>query len=440
MKTIPALRPLAALAVTVAVATWPGSRPARADSLDPNVPSVVVVGAPRGAATQARLDAKRTGLSSTSLPEAPTELWRRSLGTLEVAPLVDASGAITLALASAEIVKLGAGGKEIWRTRMQGGGPASAPIRLSDGTLGVVSTGGFFVGVGDRGRIRFSTPLGARGPDLVAPPAPLDDGGAAIVTGRSLVTIDADGRLTTETLLSAHVSSTPLVTDDGILVVGDDGSVMRIRPPRQAQKIGSFQVMLDGGAVLADERTLLGVTRDRLLALDLKTGIVSVRASTGSFATIDGPVVVARDHSAFFTTSDGLLFGVDASGQEIARATVERVTPQQPPPGMGPGYPPGAYPPGGYPGQVVRQSPPLLIDANGRIAFVRATGRFGISVGSAVAKPAASDGSKSATEAGRVGVDVVTERVCTTPLAVVPAGDERVLVVCREGLVALYGK
>ncbi len=442
-----------AIVCALSLSIAPGA--ALADSFDPNVPTVITVGTPRGAVTQARLDGHRTGQSTMVLPDHPSEIWRRSLGTIEVTPLIDERGTITLALASAEMVALSSDGKELWRTRMQGGGPAAAPIRLSDGTACIVSTGGFFVGVSPRGKLRFSTALGVRGPDLMAPPVATDDGGAAVVAGRSLLTLDADGRIETDTPLPAHVSTAPLVTSDGLLVIGDDGSVTRVRPPKQPQKVGSFQGMLDGGAVMADERTLLGVMRDRLLALDLKTGVVSVRASTGNFSVVDGPVVVSKTRSVFYTTSDGLLVGIDRTGQELSRAAVERVLPPTAPGGQ-PGYPPGV-PPGGYSGglpsftqSMQRSNPPLVIDAAGRIAFVRSSGRFGISAadGSSLQTPrrANSDGDATKRNEGPSGsakatgtsVDLVSEHVCNTPIAVLPAADGRVAVVCREGLVAVF--
>jgi outer membrane protein assembly factor BamB len=425
------------LAAALAVSAAAG-RDTAADEIDPALPSVVVVGAPRGAVTQARLDGRRSGLARTALPSHPAELWRRSLGTLEVPPLVDDDGSLTVALASAEIVSLAPGGKEVWRARMQGGGPASAPVRLSDGTTAVVTTGGVLFGVNPRGKTRFSTQLGARGPDLVAPPVPLDDGGVALVAGRSLLTLDADGAVTTETSLPGHVSSPPVVSGGDVLVVVDDGSVYKVRSPRAPQKVGAFPAMVDGGAVLADERTLLGVVRDRLLALDLRTGTVGVRASLGAgFAVIEGPPVVGADRSVFFATTEGQLFGVDRTGLEIARATVERVAP---PPGVPAGYGPGFGPPGGFappPAIPSRVVPPLVVDREGHIAFARAQGRFGV-VTFGGAKTASRPGDVAAVGTPAT-VDVVTEHVCTTPLAVLPAGEGRVAVACREGLVAMFG-
>ena len=378
-------------------------------------------------------------------------------------PLVDESGNMVFCLASAEMVKIAADGKELWRARIQGGGPAAAPVRLSGGTIAVISTGGFFVGVSDRGKVVFTTPLGARGPDLGAAPVPTVDGGASVVAGRTLIAFDSSGRIQTETILAGHASSTPIVGPDGMLVAIDDGTVVKVKPPRQPQRVGSFSTMVEGGIVMADDRTLLAAARDRLLALDLKTGLVSVRATTGSYASVDGPVTVLPDRTVLFTTTEGFLIGLDRAGQETLRATVERTVapPPTPQPGFGTYSPYGQPPP--YP-TVSRPNPPLVADGLGHVAFVRSMGRLGVVSYSlespglpasslptppvATADPSApaapsSPRSGSPAPAGdplRVSVSILSEKVCVTPVVIVPAGKNRLAVVCREGLVAVFGE
>jgi hypothetical protein len=184
---------------------------------------------------------------------------------------------------------------------------------------------------------------------------------------------------------------------------------------------------------------------------------VSVRASTGNFSVVDGPVVVSKTRSVFYTTSEGLLVGIDRTGQEVSRAAVERVLPPSAPggqPGYPPGFPPSGYGPGGLPSYtqpMQRSNPPLVIDAAGRIAFVRSTGRFGISAadGSSARAPRGTsrdadgtkgnEGSSGSAKATGTSVDLVSDHVCNTPIAVLPAADGRVAVVCREGLVAVFG-
>ena len=67
-----------------------------------------------------------------------------------------------------------------------------------------------------------------------------------------------------------------------------------------------------------------------------------------------------------------------------------------------------------------RTSPSLVVDGQGRIAFVRNTGKVGVM-----------------DDVGRV---VVAEpRLCSRPLVILPAGPERMLVACRSGTLAMYG-
>jgi hypothetical protein len=287
------------------------------------------------------------------------------------------------------------------------------------------------------------------------------------------LTLDADGIITTETLLPVRSSNSPIAEEGSSwLVVADDGSVVRVHPPRRPTRLGSFEGTVDGGAVLADDRTLLAVMHDRLLALDLKTGLVSVRASVSSTSSINGPVTVGADRTVYFTTADGLLVAVDHAGQEVFRATVERVVAPTLPGQYGYGQPyyPGGYPQygqygqyGGY-GYGGRPDPPIVADGGGRFAFLRSGGRLGIAEmirvaasdtdGSPKTNPSTLLGGPSPTPHAatpsdrkdpsaalyRTRVSVVTEHTCATPIAVVPTGSKRIAVVCREGIVASYGE
>jgi outer membrane protein assembly factor BamB len=432
----------AALAVACASAFAAFATDGLADDVDPSVPSVVVVGPSRGVASQARLDGERTGRSSTALPLAPSELWRRTMSTIEFAPVVDREGAIVVMMASGDAVKISPDGKEVWRTHLSGGGPAGPPVILSDGTFGVVTTGGTFVGLSPSGRPRVVTQLGARGPDLMAPPLATDDGGAVVLAGRSLLTLDADGAITSETVLPTRASSTPVASSRGWIVVADDGSVSRVLPPKQPTRLGAFEGPVDGGAVLADERTLLAVMHDRLLALDLKTGLVSVRASVAVTSSIVGPVTVDAEGTATFTTSDGAMSSVDAAGDELFKSTVERVIPTAAYAGGYPGaypQPPAYYPPGGYGYGYgnARPDPPIVSDGSSHFVFLRGGGRLGtVELVETAPPPEAADPSPIV----RARLNVITEHACVTPIAVVPAGPKRIAIACREGIVALYGE
>jgi len=62
-----------------------------------------------------------------------------------------------------------------------------------------------------------------------------------------------------------------------------------------------------------------------------------------------------------------------------------------------------------------------VVDPVGRVAFVRSSGRAG-----------------TVSPEGRV--EIASERICAAPVAVVPAGDKRMLVACHDGTLWMYGE
>lgn len=419
---------------------------ASGDSIDPFVPTSVTVGESYAIAPTSRLDASRTGRSDEPLPSAPQELWRRSTGTIDAAPLVDASGAILLCTTAGELTKVSPDGKELWHAKMTGS-PVGAPVLLSDGSIAALTSNGSVAAFGPDGKLRFTTSVGARNTD---PIVPTSTGGVAVlassVLASSLVTLDADGAMTSETRLVLHGSFAPIETPHGWLIVQDDGAVVRVRPPNAPRDLGTFAGLIEGGAVLSDERTLLAVIHERLLALDLVTGVVTTRAAINGVNGINGPPSVGDDKVAYFTTTDGMMMAVDDGGKEVFRATLERSSSAYT--GYAPGgYYPGAYPPGyGYGYYGARPDPPLLAGADGRFAFLRNSGRFGLvdatPVEVKIPGPPGPSGEKTeiSTTVVRAKVSVVGEHACQTPVAVVPAGENRLVVACREGIVALYSE
>ncbi|HVY48026.1 MAG TPA: hypothetical protein VHB21_19195, partial [Minicystis sp.] len=377
------------------------------------------VGPPAGAAPQDRIDGARTGRARTPLPAAVNVLWSRHLsGGIEHAPLVDASGDALVALAIPEIVKLAADGKELFRTRL---GPQAAivpPVLLGGGDLVAVTSGGLAVFVSPSGVVRRVAQLGARVRSEDASPVALRDGGFAVAAGRALLELDADGFVRARAALEERPVGALLDGPEGVIATGESGAVYVLRPPAPPRRIGTFGGQVRrGGAALADARTLLAVVDGRrLVAFDLVSGAAHVRTSVPQGATpMDGPPAVGVSGLAYVATQGGLVAGLDAMGTERVRAVVEKPPPM---PAFGPGAPFG--------GQILfapvdtKPSPPLVVDPEGRIAFVRATGKLGV---------VAPDGS----------VALASERVCASPIALVPAGARRLLLACRDGAVVSLG-
>ncbi|MEO7331811.1 MAG: hypothetical protein ABI193_24760, partial [Minicystis sp.] len=218
----------------------------------------------------------------------------------------------------------------------------------------------------------------------------------------------------------------------GTLFTTESGSAFLWRPPGSPRKLGSFTGVPRRGALLADGRTLVAVVDTRrVVGLDLLTGTTHVRAtgfpgnffdSPAALAPSDiarGPLAQMGPGVALVTVQTGLLLGLDAAGNERVRLSLDK-----PPPailgvlGGTVGGPGGAS---FFGAAEFKPSPPLIVDADGRLGFARANGRVGV-VGP--------DGA----------VSLAGERVCLTPVAVVPAGDKRMLLVCRDGGLWLYGE
>jgi hypothetical protein len=402
---------------------------ARAEGFDGSMPHTVVVGAPRGAAPSERVDGRRSGQSKTRLPFPPTEKWRRHLGgNIELPPVVDDAGRIIVALTVPEIVALGPDGKEVFRTRIGASSAISPPVLTSDGTLVVVTMAGAAVGVGRDGRIRFATPLGVRGRDVDAAPIARADG-SVVLGGRMLVELDETGAVRSRAALPERAVGALLEGPEGTIATAESGSVYVFRPPNAPRKLGSFGGPLRRGAVLEGGRTLLAVVGGKsVVGLDMPTGLLNVRLGDAGLGAYDEPIALHPRGFALVTTSAGLLLGLDGSGNEKLRVFLEKGTgsgeppaPPPPAPSVFPGRGPSTPPAGGFFGTVdAKPSPPLVVDKDGRVAFARTGGRVGV---------ARADGN----------VALAGERMCNAPVALQPAGEDKMVLVCRDGTVWMLG-
>lgn len=383
-------------------------------SIDPLMPTTIVVGTPLGPAPCDRLDPHRTGRSTTALPEDPVELWRRPVsGGLDLAPVVDQAGRVTAALTVPEVVQLDADGKELWRVRLGTAGALAPPTLTSDGTAVVVTAEAVAWGLSQSGSIRYSTPLGVNGRDLTFAPMPTDDGGVVLAAGRELLALGADGSIRARAQLPSRAAGPPILHQGDALVVTERGEAFRYHAPESPRRIGSFNGSPHGGAALADARTLIAVVdARRIVALDLPTGTTHVRTgATDPLTQFDGPAAISASGVAFTTTYSGLLVGYDAVGDETKRLPLEKQL-----------LAVDAGPASLMLGTVdLKPSPPVVVDGQGRVAFVRRSGKVGVALPD-----------------GRV--EVGSDRLCASPIELVPAGDRRMLVACRDGTLWMLGE
>jgi hypothetical protein len=163
------------------------------------------------------------------------------------------------------------------------------------------------------------------------------------------------------------------------------------------------------GAVLADARTLVAVVDSRrIVALDLPTATTHVRASAQvNPEFFDAPVAANASGLAITATYGGVLLGIDANGSERIHVAIEKQYPSLLPDAGVLGFSGGIE---------LRPSPPVVVDAEGRVAFARAIGRVGV-----------------VTPEG--GLHLVNDRLCSSPMAIAPAGPKRIVVTCRDGTI-----
>jgi hypothetical protein len=210
-----------------------------------------------------------------------------------------------------------------------------------------------------------------------------------------------------------------------VIAVTVSGAVWSWSPGAvEPTRLGSFGAPVEGGAVLADDHTLLAITSGgaHLAAMDLARGTVATRAVAPAGVWLGPPSVHAgAAYLQLLAPAADVAITLDASGVETSRIVL----------GMHP--PPGATDGGTVTLAPVPHTAPL-VDASGTLVF------------------ATTDGSIGATRtSGASRVDLVAN-VCPTVAGegprdnngtvagMAPIGPSAVVVACRAGaLVALQG-
>ncbi len=381
-----------------------------ADAVDPTAPATIVVGAPRGYAPRARLGDARLGRSSSRLPTAALELWRRELaGGLDFPPVVDSSGGVIAALVSPEVVRIGPDGRQRWRERLGVASAAAPPIITSDGSVGVLCTDGTFWRVSAAGRVGKAVDLQTRTKNATATPLALDDGSVILASERQLVHVDADGSIRARAAFPERAVGGLIAYRGGVLVTAQSGGVFSWRAPGAVRKLGEFGGLVEYGGALLSRRSLVAVVdRQRVLALDLLTATTTVLADGAGMRQFEGPVTLDSSGLLMFTSGFGELFGLDGHGMLVRRVLLDNIM-----------LPTSADAGVSFP-SMFRATPPLIVDAIGTVAFVRNNGRLGVVDDQDL-------------------MTLLDPRVCSRPLAILPAGKARLLVACRSGSVVMWG-
>jgi hypothetical protein len=378
---------------------------ARAEPLDPTLPQRLSVGDPQGAAPMDRIDASRSGRARQPLPRRPRVLWRARVGGIDHPLLVDARGSVVTAGNPPHLSQLDARGKLEWSARLSSA-PATSPVLTSNGARVVLTSSGQLTAFDASGKLVHRKTLAPPGSSLLAPPLALDDGGVIVALGGLVLRLDASGEVVARTLIDDDVRS--VLRDAGVkvLLVTSRGDVLEWKPPHRPSLRGSFGGKVEDGAALSGpSRVLAVVDRSRLIELKLATGTRHVRLPDGPLL-LRGPPAMLKTGASVLASADGLLLGHDGTGRETLRVALEPITIS--PADAGAAAPQNAA------------APPLIIDGEGRVGFVRP----GLDAGVVTAEGE---------------VVAAAGAACSDPIAIAPAGARRMAVACRSGLIFMLG-
>jgi outer membrane protein assembly factor BamB len=346
----------------------------------------------------AGLDAQRTGRAPTALPSRPRLLWRaRAAAGADFSFAVDGEGALVLASAAGVVTQIDARGRTSWTART-GSPVAIGPVLLSDGRRAVVTSTGELVVFDATGRLVLRRALPGGDVRNAVPALALDDGGLAFATGDTVLYIEHDGDIRSRSRLEGAVQSL-LARGGELLAVTEKGHVFSLVRQRAPLRVGSFGGRIDEAAALAlPDRLLAVVEHRRLIELRL-TGGTRRTAVFDPVLSLVGPPVIAADGGTRITTADGMLLVHDARNRETLRVALEAHA------GSGEG---GAF------------APPVVVDAQGRVAFARPGRDAGVVLPSGEIAAAAN-------------------AACPDPIALCPAGSGRFAVACRSGALLMIG-
>jgi outer membrane protein assembly factor BamB len=389
---------------------------ALADKFDPRKPADFTVGLPKGTSPTPRVDVKRRAQSPTALPRSMRPEWSpHSLGSVNVEqpPIAGEKGEVAVVNARGELFWIDDKGGELARVVL-GTGPSGPPTFLADGTVVVVSNAGEAVGATKNG-VRFRTRLGGdRGGTA---PLPLEDGGVVVSTATELDALDSSGSVRARATLSEPVTGALLAAQGRVIATAASGVVYAWTPGKEPVRVGSFGDAIEKSATAIDDHTLVAVVRgSRIMALDLDRG-VAVPRTAPTIGIYLGPLAVRGNvvYGMLQTPIQTFVIGVDNAGQEVLRAAV---TPPIP-----------IISADGGITFVKQETPGVLVDSTGTVAFATGDGTVGIVDPAGVVTPAPNP-------------PCLRTRLSSRGAAVqglVPVGPGSFVVACENGSLARYG-
>ncbi len=388
-----------------------------------------------------RLDVQRRGRSRSGFPTSPVRSWSLDLHSrLEHPPLVDSSGAISVMLANGDLVRITPEGALSWRRRVSCVLSNAPPALVGDAVVLFLCGDGSLQSVTRDGVALEPIALDGLARRVSAAPLVSEDGSVVIALDEELVRVSLTGAVVERVrLVSNQVLVGGLMPfEGGVLATDARGDVWHWRAPSVPYKLGSFGSSAPAGAVVLGTRALAAVVASgkQVVVLDPLTQRLSTLLVGDLVAgeRFDAPPVLAPNGEVLVTTNLGEVLAISSKGEVNRRLALWTTTGALPTAATARAASPRKC---GEPGcdtaiaEVFRSNPSappthsqaavLVVDPHGNAAAFGSRGLLAI-------VPAKGERSP------------VREHACARPIAVLPAGPQRLLTACGDGRLASWSE
>lgn len=319
--------------------------------------------------------------------------WRaRVTAPVTLEPVVDAQGNLFLLHERGSLSSLDKAGKMRWSLRLGDAAPAIAPSILSDGALVVVNHDQRVLRIDPGGTLLGSTDLGLKGKPSAL--LPLVNGGAAIAIGDTLAQLDHDGQLVARTQAESTIVSL-LQSNRGVLAVTENGEVYRVHGTGRMSMNGAFGHKVHAVALARSELFAVAAGQ-QLISLNLDNQRARTLFTAPATRSLQAWLALG-ERAVYVATTDSAVRGFDPAGKELLRVVLGDSDSNH-----------------GAPALLPSSFPPALADRGHQLMIARPGSE------TLLLEP---DGSHRR----------IAGSACLSPTALVPLGEQRVLLACRNG-------
>lgn len=296
-----------------------GAATARA-AHDPNQVQTLSVGSNRAWAPCEGIASDNSSRARGPFPRSPELRFRtRIAGGIGQAPASDELGNLIIAHGEPRLSKLDPRGRSLWSERL----PSEAsctPTLLRDGSLLIITRTADALSFQSTGKLRQKHVLPLADPRRHTFCLPIANGGALVASGTDLLELDRDGELVRQAKARGNVTAIA-ESDLGLVAISENGIVEVARATGDFELIGSLGGTAPEGGAVQGDRVLAVVDGHKLLALALRTGVLTTLAAEPALS-LTGPPALFDNRGAAVVEEGGLVSVRAADGTETLRVSI----------------------------------------------------------------------------------------------------------------------